>query len=194
MPKRRARTEIPALPMYPGTRPYQPIVFQFSNHTLIAGEWLRHRVYLHEGQDDPRPAFLDFLLDALGNRGAVVVYSGFEKSRLRELADAIPGKRRDIGKVIERIVDLLPLVRRHVYHREFRGSYSLKSVYPALVPDAGWDDLDIQDGLGASAAYAEIVHPKTTQRRRAKLRTQLLRYCRRDTKAMVEVYEVLRGT
>jgi predicted RecB family nuclease len=181
----------PALPLWKGTRPYQSIVFQFSNHTLAGSERPRQRVYLHEGRDDPRPPFLDNLLDALGTRGAVVVWSGFEKARLRELAEAIPRKRRQIAEVIERIVDLLPIVRRHVYHRDFRGSFSIKSVYPALVPDAGWDDLVIQDGLAASDAYAEMMHPHTTKRRRAKLRTQLLRYCRRDTKAMVEIYNSL---
>ncbi|MBI4203251.1 MAG: DUF2779 domain-containing protein, partial [Chloroflexi bacterium] len=39
----------PALPLFPGTRPYQAVPFQWSLHTLEGGGRLRHRAFLHEG-------------------------------------------------------------------------------------------------------------------------------------------------
>jgi predicted RecB family nuclease len=40
-----------------------------------------------------------------------------------------------IKKIQRRLWDLLPVVRNHVYHPAFAGSFSLKDVLPALVPE-----------------------------------------------------------
>lgn len=48
------------------------------------------------------------------------------------LAAAVPSRRAALGKVAGRLVDLLPIVRDHVYHPDFLGSFSQKSVLPAL--------------------------------------------------------------
>ena len=90
-------------------------------------------------------------------------------------------------------MDLLPLIRKHVYHPEFHGSYSIKSVYPALVPKAGYDDLAISEGGSASAAYVALISPETPAKERKTLRRDLLAYCKRDTEAMVGLFEALRG-
>ena len=87
-----------------------------------------------------------------------------------------------------RLVDLLQLVRSHCYHPEFHGSFSIKSVLPALVPHLGYDDLAISEGTLASMAYVEMLRPETTPERRAEIRSNLLAYCERDTLAEVELY------
>ena len=71
----------PALPRYRGSRPYQVIPFQWSLHTLDSDGTLEHREFLHEGAGDPRRAFAESLVSALGDSGPVLVYSGFEASR-----------------------------------------------------------------------------------------------------------------
>src|SRR5450759_1607652 len=43
--------------------------------------------------------------------------------------------RKRIKKIQSRLWDLLPVVRNHVYHPAFAGSFSLKAVLPALVPE-----------------------------------------------------------
>ena len=45
------------------------------------------------------------------------------------------------------------------------GSFSIKSVLPALVPDLGYDDLEINDGGMASVAYAEMRRSETMSNR-----------------------------
>ena len=156
---------------------------------------LRHEEFLHDGFDDPRESFAKSLLEALGTSGSIVVYSSFEETRIRELASALPALASSLLDLLNgRIVDLLPLVRRHCYHPEFHGSFSLKAVLPALVPDFGYGDLEINDGGLASAAYAEMIRPETTPEHRSSLRQSLLAYCERDTEAMVQLFRVFKHT
>ncbi|HUU64176.1 MAG TPA: DUF2779 domain-containing protein [Dehalococcoidia bacterium] len=184
----------PALPLYVGTRPYQVIPFQWSNHIITGDGELRHEEFLYEGFDDPREPFARSLLETLGKNGSIVVYSGFEAIRIRELAENLLHLSQDLLGLLEgRIVDLLALIRKHCYHQEFHGSFSIKSVLPALVPDLGYSDLEISDGGQASAAYAEMVRPETPADRRGLLRESLLAYCKRDTEAEVRLFETLRG-
>ena len=184
----------PALPLYVGTRPYQVVPFQWSDHVMDSNGNLRHEEFLHEGFDDPREPFAKSLLKTLGTSGSIVVYSSFEETRIREHADALPHLSGDLLALLDgRIIDLLPLVRKYCYHPEFHGSFSLKAVLPALVPDLGYDDLEISDGAQASVAYAEMMQPGTSVERRESLRDSLLAYCKRDTEAMVRLYTTLIG-
>ena len=155
---------------------------------------LTHIEFLHDGFDDPRESFAINLLKTLGTSGSIVVYSSFEATRIRELADALPHLATELLALLDgRIIDLLPLVRKYCYHPEFHGSFSLKAVLPALAPDFGYSDLEISDGSLASAAYAEMIRPETTPERRSSLRQDLLAYCERDTEAMVRLSETLRS-
>ncbi|MFC1944246.1 DUF2779 domain-containing protein, partial [Chloroflexota bacterium] len=179
----------PALPLYIGTSPYKVIPFQWSNHILNENGSIRHEEFLHDGLDDPRVEFARTLLQTLGDEGSIVVYSSFEASRIKELMQVLPHLSDQLHKLLARIVDLLKLVRAYCYHPEFHGSFSIKSVLPALVPDLNYSDLEINDGGLASTAYAEIVNPDTTQERRDHLRKCLLDYCERDTEAEVRLYQ-----
>jgi hypothetical protein len=178
----------PAIPLYVGTRPYDQIPFQWSIHRLDKDGALSHFEYLHDGADDPRPALLDSMLRTLGGKGDILVYSSFEETRLKAMRAAFPEIALPIEKVIGRLVDLLPPIREHVYHPEFHGSFSIKSVYPALVAGSGYDDLAITDGGSATAAFITMMNVETAPEMRGTLRNELLKYCRRDTEAMVEVY------
>jgi len=181
----------PALPLYIGTSPYKMLPFQWSNHILNEDGSIRHEEFLHDGFDDPRVEFARTLLQSLGDKGSIVVYSSFEAARIKELMQVLPHLSDELHELIARIVDLLKLVRTHYYHPEFHGSFSIKSVLPALVPDLGYGDLEINDGGLASTAYAEIVNPDTKQERRDHLRKCLLDYCERDTEAEVRLYQTL---
>jgi hypothetical protein len=96
-----------------------------------------------------------------------------------------------VARVRTRIVDLLPLIRDHVYDPEFHGSFSLKSVLPALVPELGYDDLETKDGGLASLAYAEMRALDTSAERKAALRSALFEYCKRDTQAILDLFRLL---
>lgn len=79
-------------------------------------------------------------------------YQPFEEQRLSELA-AWPEFAGRVGKIQRRLWDLLPIVRNHVYHPQFAGSYSLKSVLPALIPNMTYEGMEVADGTDAGLAW-----------------------------------------
>lgn len=180
----------PAIPRWAGSRPYQQIPFQWSCHIQGRTGELRHEAFLAEGSDDPRRAFAETLIQTLKQRGPVLVYNAsFEVSRLRELAEHFPDLRDALLRIIERVVDLLPVARDHYYHPAMRGSWSIKAVLPTIAPELDYRNLSVADGGMAQEAFREILEPATTAERRAELRQGLLDYCERDTFAMVRLAE-----
>ena len=184
----------PAIPLYPGTRPYERIPFQWSLHRVDRDGGVTHRELLADGRSDPRRVVAEGLVTALGgNTDPIVVYSSFESSVLNDLAAAFPDLAPEIQAIRGRLRDLLRVVQAHVYHPDFRCSFSLKSVAPALVPGFGYDDLEaIADGGQASAAFARIAAGTCPPDEDAQVRAQLLAYCERDTLALVKLHQVLR--
>ena len=178
----------PAVPAWAGTRPYQHGPFQWSCHVETQDGQITHAAYLAEDAADPRRVFIESLLAALGDTGAVLAYSAsFERGRLEDLALAYPDLGKPISKVIKRLFDLLPLSREHYYHPDMRGSWSLKKLLPTIAPELAYDGMTVAHGGAAQDAYSEIFAAETTEERKAELRQALLDYCERDTLAMVEI-------
>jgi len=184
----------PAVPLWPGCRPYGMVPVQLSCHRL-GPNGVTHHAWLAEGPGDPRPSFARELLWACKGAKTIVAYNAsFEQNRISELAQAAPELADELLALNKRFVDLLPVVRDCVYHPDFGGRFTIKSVLPALVPGMGYDDLAIQEGAAASAALEALLldgdafEPKE----RMKLREELLAYCQRDTFAMVKLWERLK--
>lgn len=181
-----------AVPIWPGTRPYMQIPFQWSCHIEDARGGIDHREFLAEGGGDPRRDFAESLIAALGDHGPVLVYyAPFERTRLRELAETFPDLAPGLQAVIDRLVDLYPIARDYYYHPDMRGSWSIKAVLPTVAPELAYDGLEVADGGMAQVAFAELLEPEVSPDRRAALREGLLRYCGRDTWAMVRIARFL---
>jgi len=180
-----------AVPRFPGTRPYQALPVQWSNHIELADGSLTHHEYLHVDATDPRQAVAEALLASLGEKGSICVYSPYERSVIEQLAEALPWLQPELRRLVRRLWDLHPVVREHYYHPAFMGSYSLKGVLPALVPSLGYGDLEIQEGGHAASAYYRMIFVETDWIEREKIREALLAYCKRDTLAMVELRKAL---
>jgi predicted RecB family nuclease len=181
----------PALPRYVGTRPYQAIPFQYSLHVQNKGGGdLEHHEFLHTQPTDPRPCLIDQLLDQIGSQGSIVVYSSYERRVINDLAAAYPQRAEALGRVRDRLWDLLPIVQDHYYHPDFNGSFSIKSVLPALIDAAGWSELEIGDGMSAVIKYEQALQ-EPDEAIRNRIFDELRDYCRQDTLAMVELREVL---
>ena len=181
----------PALPAYVGTRPYQVIPFQWSLHVRDSSGQLSHESFLNEDSEDPRRAFVTSLLDTVPPHGTIVVYSGYEQAIMQQLAVTLPEFAERLLALCGRTFDLLKLVRENYYHPMFHGSYSIKSVLPALVPEMGYGDLEIQHGSMAAIGFARMIAPDTPISEKAKVKEALFAYCQRDTEAMVRVFAVL---
>jgi len=174
----------PALPRFPDTRPYQAIPFQYSLHVETEDGQLSHHEYLHTEPTDPRPPLAQSLINAIGTHGSIVVYSGYERRILNELATAVPELATQLQATTERLWDLLPIIRNHYYHPDFRGSFSIKAVLPALVKGNDWSELEIADGMAAASAYEQAISNLKSASAQS-IFSELREYCRKDTQAMV---------
>jgi predicted RecB family nuclease len=180
-----------AIPLYPNTRPYQPVPFQWSNHIEMANGALRHEAYLCPDARDPREELVVALLRSVGQQGSICTYTGYERTVLNGLAEALSPLRRGLDRLGDRLRDLHPIVKAHYYHPAFAGSYSIKAVLPAVAPDLAYDDLEIREGTVASVQFFRMVFENVDPAEKARIRTALLEYCERDTLAMVALRKAL---
>jgi hypothetical protein len=189
-------TVSPAIPVWNGCRPWDQVPVQFSVHIQQPGGGYAHHAWLVDEPGDPRPEQAERLVAACAGAQAIVAYnSSFERNCIRLLAAATPSLARELGLLELKLVDLLPVVRNHVYHPKFAGSFSLKSVLPALVSDLSYDELEIKDGATATLALWRLVFESDQlgRRERAGMRRALLAYCERDSWATVKLLERLRA-
>jgi hypothetical protein len=187
-----------AVPIWQGTRPYQQNTFQFSLHTLSASGQLDHTAFLDLSGNDPSERLAHALIAVCGEQGPVYVYNaGFETSRISELVTRyahMPQVSAALLAINARVVDLLPVARERYYHPGQQGSWSIKKVLPAVVPELRYDALDgVQDGGMAMEAFMEAIHPDTCTTRKNQIEHQLLAYCKLDTYAMVRLWQVFAG-
>ena len=186
----------PAVPLYAGTRPYQMIPFQWSLHHVDGEGRLDHEEFLADGRTDPRREFAETLIDAVGtSEEPVLMFSSFERRILSDLMRAFPDLRDPLDAIVVRLRDLLSAVRGYIYHPAFNGSYSMKSVGPALAPSIDYDALDhVADGLAAAGTFERLAASTLGPDEDAVcLRAALLEYCKLDTMAMAEVLRTLMG-
>jgi predicted RecB family nuclease len=150
----------PAIPVYQNSRPHQRIPFQWSWHHDDGSGSLVHQEFLAQGDTDPRRQFSETLLKASERfPGVITAWSQFEAKVIRDMSELFPDLAKNLTTLLYRLVDLLQVVQDNVAHPDFHGSYSMKAVAPAVAPDVTYDDLDIAEGGGASAAFYRIAKP-----------------------------------
>jgi len=187
-------TLFPALPRYKGMRPYDQIPFQWSVHLQKTPDSEpEHYEFLHTDNSDPREPFITSLLSVLEDyeNSPIIVYSSFESARLNDLAGWFPKYARRIAQVQSRLWDLLPVIRNNVYHPKFFGSFSIKNVLPALLPEMSYDNMEVAGGTEAGLAYEKIISGNLAPDEQEKLKQSLLDYCKQDSLAMVKLLEHL---
>ena len=186
----------PPLPPWPRCRPFGAIPVQVSLHRLEADGRLVHTAWLASPGVDPRPGLATFLAMSLKDAGSLVAYhASFESRMMAGLALwASDDEATVLRSASKRFVDLLPMVRSHVYHPDFRGRFGLKVVVEALLPALSYNDLGVKRGDEASILLeAMLIHgwpsePEAIE----KSREALLAYCERDTLVMVRLEALLR--
>jgi len=184
-------TVSPAIPRYAGTHPYQTIPFQWSDHILAEEGIIEHREYFCDEDKDPREDFALELLKTLGSRGTIFIYSNYERKIITDLAEYLSQHREGLLAILDRFKDFQALIKRYYYHPEFCGSFSLKSVLPALLPNMRYESLTIQEGSQASFEYLRFLDPGTPSEEKSRIKEDLLAYCSHDTFAMLKIREEL---
>jgi hypothetical protein len=188
----------PAIPIWNGTGPYAQVPAQFSCHVAVGragASALEHHQWIAMTPDDPRPKIAEKVVEACKGAEVIVAFNAtFERACIEMLAGAVPALASELEQIKLRIKDLADPVRRHFYHPDFRGSYSLKVVAPTLIPELAYDDLSVADGTTASNRLLSLMlnEPAMDEEIRQRFAKELLAYCERDTWVMVKLLEKLR--
>ncbi len=190
-----------AVPQYDGQRPYQQITFQYSLHIKESADApYQHKEFLAPSDGtDPRRALAEQLCRDIPMDVCTLAYNkGFECGRIKELATLYPDLAAHLLNIRDHIQDLLvPFQNGCYYVPAMGGSFSIKSVLPALFPDEpslNYHNLDerCQNGGDAMSIFPRIKDMPPAEA--AASCEALLRYCELDTWAMVKVWEKLKET
>ena len=186
----------PVIPEFIGTKPYAQIPFQYSLHYIEHdGGELKHKEFLAESGTDPRRALAEQLCADIPINVCVTAYNkAFECTRIKELAETYPDLAEHLMNIRENIVDLLvPFQSGWYYNKAMGGSFSIKSVLPAIFPDDPSLDYHNLEGVH-NGGEAMTIFPKIkdmSPEEQQKARHNLLKYCELDTYAMVKVWKEL---
>lgn len=182
-----------AIPSFDNQKPYEQMASQFSLHWIEAPNGhLKHTEFLGETDADPRRQIAERLCQDIPVGACVLAWNmGFEKGRIRAMAELFPDLASRLMSIRGNVRDLMtPFQRQHFYMREMEGSCSIKKVLPALFPndpDLDYSALpDIHNGGEAAAAFRHLGELPTSEQEI--VRKRLLRYCELDTLAMVKIW------
>jgi CRISPR/Cas system-associated exonuclease Cas4 (RecB family) len=189
-------TYSPGLPLYPGYKPYQHIVFQYSLHVMGQAGELDHHELLVTEEGDPGLALVPHLLERIGKSGSVLVWNkSFEMGKNRAMAERYPAYSEGLININERVYDLMQIFSKAYYvEAGFHGSASLKAVLPVFIPEFkyAYEDLAISGGDQAMLVWGEIQAGRVLKKQIPGIRKDLLAYCKLDTLAMVRIWEKLK--
>lgn len=172
------------IPLWAGCTPYEQVPFQFVADIEAADGTITRREFLSLDGTDPRRACAEALA-ALPSRGSVIAWHArFERDVIMRLAQVSTDFVEPLEDLASRIVDLLPIARNYWYHRDQRGSWSIKAVLPTIAPHLDYSDLEVRDGGNAVEAYREAIRDDCAPPRRIALDRALRIYCGRDVEAM----------
>jgi Domain of unknown function(DUF2779) len=183
----------PSIPLFEGTRPYQPIPFRWSACRRSEDGSQETYELLASGRADPRQEFVTALIEAVGRDDApILVYSGYVQRRLKELGVSLPDWAASLNAVAARLVDLSTIMRRNVYHPDFLGSYALDHVAPALISDFECGEVVVEIGAEDSmAAYVRLVSGGLRASEEAEWRRSALKAGARSAATLCDVYQAL---
>lgn len=186
------------IPEYDDMKPFQQIPFQYSLHYILKeGGELYHKEYLAIPGEDPRRKLAEQLVKDIPLNVCTTAYNmGFEKGRIKEMAEIYPDLADHLLNIRENIKDLMiPFQKKYYYNKAMQGSYSIKYVLPALYPNDPSLDYHnlpvVHNGSEASATFINLINKSKEEQE--EIRKGMLMYCGLDTYAMVKVWEKLKG-
>ncbi len=184
----------PAVPKFPGTKPYNAQAFQWSCHIEYEDSHITHKEFLADGTEAPMRSCAESLIAELGEQGPIYMYTAYERTIINGFINLYPDLAPSLSVITERLYDLFPITKQYYYHPDMHGSWSIKAVLPTVAPDLSYKELDIvSNGAMAEPVFLEMIDEGTLPERSDELREALLRYCKLDTLAMVRLAHFLEG-
>ena len=94
----------PAIPVWPGTRPYQTLPFQWSCHIERAPGVMEHAEFLDLSGEPPMRALAGQMIKALEDEGPVLMYTSYERQVIQGLAKMLPDLAGALQQIEKRLV------------------------------------------------------------------------------------------
>ncbi len=189
-------TMMPLVPPFDDTKPYEQIPFQYSLHYIDRENGdLKHKEFLAESGSDPRRAIAESLCENIPENVCVLAYNKqFECGQLKKLAEQFPCFADHLLNIRDNVKDLLvPFRSGAYYNKAMGGSFSIKSVLPAMFPNdptLNYHNLEgVHNGDEAMTIFPLIKDMSPPEQ--AQARKNLLKYCELDTFAMVKIWQEL---
>ncbi len=190
------------IPLFDGYHPYQNIIFQYSLHVLSEEDFKNELPPKHFEclilDGDPVERLVESLRSHIGDTGSVVSWhKSFENHRNEELAEMAPLQFNFLHSVIKRTYDLKDIVSEQYYvHHGFKGSASIKKVFPVIkdllgLPDdaLSYESLAVKSGTDVIDSYSKILKGEISGMAADLKKQQMLEYCKLDTEAMYIIWK-----
>lgn len=182
------------IPQFDGGSPYKDYPFQYSLHLIESPtSEVKHFEYLHDQNTNPMPGLLKKLKEDIGDKGTILAWNmSYEKGCNDLMGKLYPEYDDFLKQVNERIKDLMiPFYNMWFFDKDFFGSASIKKVLPVVVPELGYKEMDVGDGLTARRTWTQTVLEDRNQPNRKNILENLSKYCTLDTFAMVRIFKEL---
>ena len=182
-----------AIPRLDGLSPHKHLTFQVSIHTLTENGILTHFEYLLDAMEMPTD-MLQAMQNFTRNTGTFISWhASFEIGRNKDLIDWLPQFANYLTYINEHTFDLETIFKKDYIDYRFHGSSSIKKVQPIIAPHLSYSELDINNGTMALDTWGRMVMNKDFNEGVLQTRKNLWEYCKLDTLAMVEIYNVLKA-
>jgi hypothetical protein len=158
-----------AIPYHAGMRPYEPVAYQWSCHTVPhAGAEPVHLEWINATDVLPNREFVETLRAALGSEGTAFMWATHERSTLRriraqlaERGEADPALAAWVEALEGRLVDMERLTFEHYFHPRMGGRTSIKQVVQAVWGEnprvrAAFPEYDGAEGASLYAALPPV--------------------------------------
>jgi hypothetical protein len=184
------------IPLYHNCTPHTRIITQFSiDKTDEKWKLLAHYEYIANHKINCSKKLVKKLINCLSNnQGSIITYSNFEFNSIIKFIEIFPNLRKELEKIISRIINLELIIKKNYYNINFLGKLSIKSILPIITNSDNNNDYkncEINNGLEAAAAFSIIANNLCKIKEINKIKQQLLKYCAQDTIAMIKIHKFL---
>ncbi len=197
-----------AIPRVDGTKPYEQVVYQYSIHVILdpsdydfeSMHNVKHYEWLAEEKDNFHVDGWKEFVKVFEQHGPGIYVAwndSFEKGCLRRAQTEFLNDDEIswIDTIQNETIDLMiPFRKKYYYHKDLKGSYSIKYAGPHFAKEINYKDLPLVQRGDQSAAVAkewlrddsEESDLKWKERRQG-----MLKYCEYDTLLMVAILQRL---
>jgi CRISPR/Cas system-associated exonuclease Cas4 (RecB family) len=181
-----------AVPKLDGLKPFEQVPFQVSIHTIQSDGSLTHFEYLGDKLEFPK-SMLEQMQAFTKMEGTFISWhASYEMGANNRMISWLPEYKQYLDYINTHMFDLEKVFISDYIDYRFKGSSSIKKVFPILVPKLSYDQLNIQDGTMAMDTWGKIAFDSISQEEKKQIRQDLLEYCKLDSLAMVEIFNYLK--